>query len=169
MRKKAQEKKKAVSPSSSFSSTTSSSSSSTFSRSSSSESNGNSPTVESAPITETKERNFYDTGGFDVAAARGNKTGQAEEEKSQKVVSSEDAIWTDMDFLGDDAIKPMYDYGYGEEGCNFPCQSMASPVWDYYPVSLWTMDEEESKKFPPISDQFYSFNNQEMSCATLTG
>ncbi|XP_027087724.2 transcription factor MYB48-like [Coffea arabica] len=161
MRKKAQERKKAaISPSSS----SSSSSSPSFSNCSSSISNGNSPSMESGPITETKERSFYDTGGLEMLTAKGNKTGQAEEERLQKVYSM-DEIWKDIEFSDSDAIQPVYD-GYGEGGCNFSSQTMASPVWDYCPVSLWMMDEDESKMFPPISDQFYSFYNQESTILT---
>ncbi|KAL3518256.1 hypothetical protein ACH5RR_020845 [Cinchona calisaya] len=152
LRKTAQERKKAA--------TSPSSSTSSFSNCSSSVSNGNSPTVESVPISETKERSFYDTGGLGMlTAARGNKTSQEEEAMSQKVYSM-DEIWKDIEFSEDDVIQPIYD-GYGEGGCNFSSQTMASPVWDDHPVSLWMMDDEETKMFPPISNQFYSFYNQE--------
>lgn len=161
MRKKAQESKKAaMSPSSSSSTSTS-----TFSNCSS-VSNSNSPTVESVSFTEKKERNFYDTGGLDMLlTARENKNNQQVEERSQKVYSM-DEIWKEIEFSEDDAIQPLYD-GYSGGGCNFSTQTVASPIWDYSPVSLWMMDGEESKMFPPTSDQIHSFYNQEIR--TLTG
>ncbi|KAL3530698.1 hypothetical protein ACH5RR_010020 [Cinchona calisaya] len=157
MRKKAQERKKAAAM------TTSPSSS--FSNHSSSVSNSNSPIVESAPLTQTQERSFYDTGGLDMLISRGKKISQGEEEMSQKVYST-DEIWKEIEFSEDDAIQSLFD-GYVGGGCNFS-QRMASPVWDYCPVSLWTSDEEESKMFPPISDQFYSFYNQETTTLTAS-
>ncbi|CAI9105304.1 OLC1v1004199C3 [Oldenlandia corymbosa var. corymbosa] len=194
MRKKAQEKKKGgaaaaavggVSPSTSTTSSTSSgtssssaSSSSAYSNCSSSVSNGNSsppPPAASVPMAGKKDRSFYDTGGLVSGKVGGNNKAEELQEKSssQKAVSSAlsvDEIWKDMDFFGGDdpIIKPVL---YDEFACNFPSQPVmadSSPVWDYFPVSLWNMDDEEdmiSKKFPPppsaTSDQFHSFYNQQ--------
>ncbi|CBI16189.3 unnamed protein product, partial [Vitis vinifera] len=98
-------------------------------------------------------------------APTGKKT---EEEKEADKGYSMDDIWKDIAFSEENTIKPVYD-GYKEEGCDFACppNPMASPVWDYCPDSLWRMDEEESKMFLPMSDQFIS--SYEHGMASLTG
>ncbi|KAA8549226.1 hypothetical protein F0562_000910 [Nyssa sinensis] len=150
MRKKAQESKRAMSPSSPLSNSSSSS--------------ANSPPEDSMPITETKERSFYDTGGLEMIAPRGKKSidHQEHQEELEKGYSM-DEIWKDIALFEDEAIiTPVYD-GYGEEGCDFSCQTMASPLWDYCPHdSLWMqMDDDHSKMVLATSDQFYK--------ASLTG
>ena len=153
MRKKAQERKRsAMSPTSSNSNISSSSESnnpqvdsmpivetkelsfygtgrilaqsSPISRSSSLSSSN--PPVDSMPIMETKERSFYDTGG---------KKDQ-EEGESEKGCSM-DEIWKNIDLFESDS--PI---GYSEEGCNFSCQTMASPIWNYFPDLLWMTEED---------------------------
>ncbi|KAK2995270.1 hypothetical protein RJ640_015551, partial [Escallonia rubra] len=116
MRKKAQEKKRANMSSSSSLSNCSSSSSS------------------SPPITGTKDRSFYDTGGLDVVA-RGKKNIDKEEIENG---CSMDEIWKDIAFSEDDTvIKPVYD--------SFS-PTLGSPIWDYCPNSLWMMDDQEESK-----------------------
>lgn len=131
MRKEAQEKRKKGMSSSS-------SSSNSFSSSSGSKS----PTGESTPATETKECSFYDTGGLDFLVDMGKKKTGLEIED------------------GSNAMDEIFNYLDFNEG-NFilPCQTMASPIWDYCPNdSLWAMDEEESKMFmQPMGDLFHSF------------
>ncbi|XP_059626670.1 transcription factor MYB48-like [Cornus florida] len=143
MRKKAQERKRAISPSSSLSNCSSSSSSS-----------NNPTTVHLEPVTETKERTFYDTGGLD-------KQSEAEEEMEKGY--SMDEIWKDITLFEDETMKPVKD-GLIEDGGSFTCQPLASPIWDYCPDALWMMDDE-SKKFLPITDSFYN----EQESAFLTG
>uniref|UniRef100_A0A5B6YJ01 Putative transcription factor MYB59 n=2 Tax=Davidia involucrata TaxID=16924 RepID=A0A5B6YJ01_DAVIN len=154
MRKKAQERKRAISQSSS----------SSHSNSSSSSSSNNIAAVNSMPITETKERSFYDTGGLEVGKKSSDHI-QEEQVTDQKGYSiSMDDIWKDIVFSADDTEL---------EGCNFSCSQapMASPIWDYRPDALWMMDEDDSKMFLPSTDQFYSLYKQEnaSSSAALTG
>lgn len=150
MRKKAQERKRALSPSS---------------QSSNCSSLPNNPKEDMLPFSEKEERSFHDTGGPKVVAPTGKKT---EEAKEAEHGYSLDDIWKDIAFSEENSIKPVYD-GYKEDGCNFACppNSMASPVWDYCPDPLWRMDEEESKMFLPMSDQFFS--SSELGMASLTG
>lgn len=150
MRKTAQEKKRHVSPSSSFSNCSSSSSTS--------------PTVDSMPVMETKERSFYDTGGLDNLAAKGKK---AKIQEDTERGYSMDEIWNDIVLPEDDTIKPLCG-GYSEEVSNFYSPTLASPIWDYCPDSLWMMDREESNMFLPTSEPFHSLFGQAES-TFLTG
>lgn len=148
MRKKAQEKKRTLSPSSSLSNCSSSSSTS--------------PTADSMPIMDTKERNFYDTGGLDKLAANGKK---AELQEENEKGYSMDEIWNDIVLSNDDTIKPVCG-GYNEEVCDFSCPTIGSPIWDYSPYSLWMTDQEESKMFLPTSEPFHSLFGQESTFLT---
>lgn len=162
MRKKAQDQRKKASNNNNNLSPTSSSSLSNCSSSSSNSQGNNSPTVDSVLITETKDRSFYDTGGFEFdqieAEKKKNMSNEEETEELERGPKfySMDEIWKDIEMSEDDAIKPVnYDY-----------QKMDSPqMWDY----LWmTEDEESSKMFPPpiITDHQihnYSFYNHNIS------
>ncbi|XVF20122.1 hypothetical protein REPUB_Repub11eG0171100 [Reevesia pubescens] len=129
MRKKAQEKKRVMSPSSSSSDCQYSSSSTTT-------------TVDSLPFSGTGKVSFYDTGGPNMAALAGQNSPELEDEKGYSM----DDIWKDIDMSEENTIiKPPSD-NYSEQGCNFPCPSMVSPVWEYCWDSLWKMDEEEESK-----------------------
>ncbi|CAA2992478.1 transcription factor MYB48 isoform X2 [Olea europaea subsp. europaea] len=103
----------------------------------------NSPAREFTPVTENN-RSFYDTGGRNVLA---NNIDKSDFEVDM------DEIWKDIEL--------------SEENCNFSCQLMASPTWDFCLDSfLWPMDiEGQSKMVLPISDNFNSltFYNQEMT------
>ncbi|KAK9280170.1 hypothetical protein L1049_013857 [Liquidambar formosana] len=136
MRKKAQEKKRTMSPSSSSSNCGSSSS--------------NKPTVDMVPFSKTGEVSFHDTGGPDKLASTGNKR---EEEKEGEQGYSMDEIWKDIALSEENTIEPAYD-GYSEEGCNFSCPPLASPMWEFCSDPLLRMDEEATKMFFTISDQF---------------
>lgn len=127
-RKQAQERKRAVSP------TPSTSNSSSF--------ESNDAPVDSMPFMETKDRSFYDTGGLEMLAPRGKNTKQ-EEEGIEKGYSLDD-IWKEIPLFEIDTTK-----GYSEEGCNFSSQTMASPIWNYFPDMLSMMEEEESSVFVP--------------------
>ncbi|KAL6967455.1 hypothetical protein U1Q18_033265 [Sarracenia purpurea var. burkii] len=166
MRKKAQERKRAASSPRPSSISYCSSSAST-----------NAPTVISMPIMETKQqRSFYDTGGVLAAPSSSiskssspnnpppatdsmpligdikmltpvGKKDQEVGESKEKGYSMDD-IWKDIDLSGNDPVKSAY-------GCNFSCQTMASPIWNYCPDLLWMVEEEESKMFPAtIADEF---------------
>lgn len=128
MRKMAQEKKQATSLSSSLSNSSSSSSTS----------------LNPIPNVETKDRSFYDTGGNKID----------EEENIEKDNYSMDEIWNDIISSEDDTINPVYCDGFSEEVCNFSCPNLASPIWDYFPESLWMKDEYESEMFLPTSELF---------------
>ncbi|KAI3667638.1 hypothetical protein L6452_42707 [Arctium lappa] len=145
MRKKAQESKRRSSPSSSFSNCSSSSSICT-----------NDPIVDSMPMTETKERSFYDTGGIEmvpIARAKNNNTVTKytkEDSEEQEGIYSMDEIWKDIDLLENDGMKPVFD-PYSEV--------MSSQIWDYSLINnFWTMDggQEEfstDMAFPATSEQ----------------
>ncbi|KAI8573826.1 hypothetical protein RHMOL_Rhmol01G0305700 [Rhododendron molle] len=136
MRKQAQDRKRAVSP------TPSTSNSSSF--------ESNDPPVDSMPFMETKDRSFYDTGGLEMLAPRGKNTKQ-EEEGIEKGYSLDD-IWKEIPLFEIDTTK-----GYSEEGCNFSSQTMASPIWNYFPDMLSMMDEEESSVFvPTVTGQIFA-------------
>ncbi|CAN1283018.1 Transcription factor MYB59 [Linum perenne] len=57
---------------------------------------------------------------------------------------SMDDIWKDIE----NTIEPV-SAGFNEEGCNFSGPSIISPPWEYFPDTLWKLDEEESKTFLP--------------------
>ncbi|XP_073134012.1 transcription factor MYB48-like [Henckelia pumila] len=133
LRKEAQEKKKKG---------MSSYSSSSSSNSSSSSSGSKSPTVEPTPVTENTECSFHDTGGLDFLVDMSKKKIGLEIEDGSNTM---DEIFSYLDFK--------------EGNCNLPYQTMASPIWDYFPNdSLWAMDEEGNKMFmQPMGDLFHSF------------
>ncbi|KAK1357343.1 Transcription factor MYB59 [Heracleum sosnowskyi] len=91
------------------------------------------PAADSKPIMNTTERNFFDTGGLEEGY-------------------SMDEIWNDIDLFPEENIKPVYG------GCND--EILASPIWDYRPDSLWTMDQEDSKLIFPTSEPFHSLFGQ---------
>ncbi|CAN1283017.1 Transcription factor MYB59 [Linum perenne] len=93
------------------------------SSSSNNSSASNTTTVDSSPFQETGDRSFYDTG--------------------DKGYSMDD-IWKDIE----NTIEPV-SAGFNEEGCNFSGPSIISPPWEYFPDTLWKLDEEESKTFLP--------------------
>ncbi|GAB4860278.1 hypothetical protein Ancab_011759 [Ancistrocladus abbreviatus] len=125
MRKKAQERKRAISPSS------------TNCWSSSS----NNSSRDSKVLTETSSKDFQtqnNTEQHDASASTGKESGQEE------VAYSMDEIWKDITSSEEEPIKPVND-GYGEEGSNFSCPSIISPLWEYCPDALWK--DEQSKMF----------------------
>lgn len=138
MRKKAQERKRTPSPSSSSSNISSSSS--------------NNPTVDSVTTQETGKERFYDTGGPRDMLTSTEKNIE-EQGKSDNAYSFDD-IWKEIALSEGYGILPVYD-GYSEESCIFSCPLMASPTMEYSSDSLWQINEEESKMFPPIN-QFFS-------------
>ncbi|XP_076903036.1 transcription factor MYB48-like [Bidens hawaiensis] len=127
MRKKAQEKKRAlfsspsVSNSSSYSSITCN------------------PTVDSMPITETKERSFYDTGGLEMVTinhkSKSTATSVNSTSEGQDGYNSMDEIWQDMDLLEDDGVKSVIGT-YNDIA--------TSPIWDYSLNTLWMIHGEET-------------------------
>jgi len=149
MRKKAQEKKRTMSSPSSGSNCSSPASSNAPTDSMpvvESFSPSNNPAVDSMPVKETKERSFYDTGGdIEMWAPMAKKDKEVEE--SDKVYNMDD-IWKDIDLLENDTIKSI--------------QTMTSPIWNFCPDLLWMMEEEDSRMFPTMTDQFFA-------SSTLTG
>ncbi|GMH12311.1 hypothetical protein Nepgr_014152 [Nepenthes gracilis] len=133
MRKKAQEKKRAISSSSSSSSNCYYSTSST------------SP-LDSKAKSEATRVSSHETGGYHATAPQVKRSQQEEE------IYSMDEIWKDIAASDKEPIKPLHD-GYGEEGSNFSCAPIASPLWEYFPAALWKTDGE-SKMFFPNDDQF---------------
>nr|XP_043609642.1 transcription factor MYB59-like [Erigeron canadensis] len=145
MRKKAQENKKMMlSPSPSFSNSSSSSSTCT-----------NDPTADSMPMTETKERSFYDTGGIEMVSAR-SKNNNTIVKHNKEITSDEhhgiysmDEIWKDIELLeSNGGINLDFDL-YSE---------MAPQIWDYSLNNFWMMDggqQDFSRNmfFPATSDQ----------------
>ncbi|XP_074290755.1 transcription factor MYB48-like isoform X2 [Silene latifolia] len=128
MRKQAQEKKREVSPSSSSSSSPSSYSSS------------NSTAVNSKRANETTG-SFQSTEASDRSALQENIYKKGENKKDEELFSMDD-IWKEIT-SEDEPIKPVYD-GYSE-GNSFQCPTMASPLWEYCPDTLWRLDEDASK------------------------
>ncbi|KAI7754649.1 hypothetical protein M8C21_030928 [Ambrosia artemisiifolia] len=132
MRKKAQEKKRALSQSPSLS------------NSSAYSSITSNPTVDSMPMTETKERSFYDTGGIEMVTITKGKSNNKETKctatsvnstcEGQEGYNSMDEIWQDMDLLEDDGIKHVFGT-YSEIA--------PPPIWDYSLHTLWMFDGEE--------------------------
>ncbi|XAR59019.1 hypothetical protein NMG60_11014632 [Bertholletia excelsa] len=176
MRKKAQEKKRAISPPSSSSKSSSLAS--------------NNPQVDSVPITENKDRSFYDTGGVFALSSSISRSsssswnkfpvhGTKEEsfcdvgglqthQEIEKGYSMDD-IWREIarseNSTEINSTKAACG-GYSEEGCNFSCHLMASPAWNYCPDMLWMMEEEESKMIHAIADQFFPLYDLESSILT---
>lgn len=140
VRKEAQEKKRSMTPSPSHSNCSSSISSASPSPS---------LAADSKPIMDTRERNFYDTGGLDIYAVNENKTTETHDDCDGAEGYSMDEIWNDIDCSPEENIKPLYG-GYNEE------EILASPIWDYCPDSLWMMDQEDSNIIFPTSDPFHS-------------
>ncbi|KAI3694605.1 hypothetical protein L1987_77573 [Smallanthus sonchifolius] len=124
MRKRAQEKKRTTLQSRSLSSSLSQCSSSSSICTSH-------PTIGSMPITETKERSFYDTGGVEMFTKNNNKNSDSSD--VQEGYYSMEDIWTDIDFLDDYSIKPFFDR-YSER----------SPLtWDKCMSTSWTTDGQD--------------------------
>lgn len=153
MRKKAQEKKRITSrsPSPSLSHCSSSSSMCT-----------SNPTIDSMPMIETKERSFYDTGGVEMFnAMKGKNKSNNNNNKFKSVATrgdstevkegcqSMDEIWKDIDLLGDDSIKPVFD----------PYSEIApSLTWDYFSSTSWMFNgqEEFGKDMISLTSQQFS-------------
>lgn len=160
MRKKAQEKKKgrggaSISASSSLTNCCSYSS--------------NSPAAVESVVDEANERDFYDTGGVDDEEATqlpaAEYTNHDNKGDGGAKAYTMDDIWKDIELLGD-----VY--------CSNQHKSVASPIWNYWPETLWMTAADcnhgggESKivsfppppppPLPPTNDQFYSsFDNQD--------
>lgn len=145
MRKKAQENKRASSPSSSYSNSSSSSSTCT-----------NDPTINSVPITDTKEESFYDTGGIEmvpVARGKSNNTAMKHNKvtyEEQEGIYSMDEIWRDIDLLENDGIQPFFD----------SCNDVTPQIWDYSLNSFWMTDDGQQEFstntfFPATSEHLY--------------
>ncbi|XP_076899539.1 transcription factor MYB59-like [Bidens hawaiensis] len=134
MRKKAQEKKRALS-----------SSSSNLSDSSAYSVTSN-PTVDSMPMSETKERSFYDTGGLEMVMMTNCKSNNYNTKSTATSVNnaiegqdgyeSMDEIWKDIALLDDD--------GHGKRSA-FGTYSEIAPIsiWDYSLNTLWMIDGQE--------------------------
>lgn len=132
MRKKGQEKKR-----------TNLSSPSTSASYNSSYSSSCTPTVNSVKIKDTNERNFFDTGGV---PAKGSLKHAEEIKKSDYTM---DEIWNDIVSSDDDAITPV-------------CPTLASPIWDYCPDSLWITDQvKDTNMIVPTSEPFHSLFGQD--------
>lgn len=158
------------------------SSSPSLSLSNSSSSSGGSsspPAVDSGPIPETNERNFYDTGGiFDEETTQQQQEEEADEEMVKKMdqqpqqqvySSSMDDIWKDMELWPEDDTKMKAEQEKG--GCT---------MWNYWSEWVWTMNNvmdcsnqgqsTNSKLCPPppaCNDRLCFFDNQDY--ALLTG
>ncbi|XP_071741784.1 transcription factor MYB48-like isoform X2 [Rutidosis leptorrhynchoides] len=121
MRKKAQEKKKELCSSSSLSNSTCNSSVCTGSP------------IYSVPLTETKDRSFYDTGGLETIKKSKHNTSMTissatsvnDTSDVQDGYSSMDDIWKDIDFLEDMEI------------------AHSSPIWDYTLNTSWIVEGQE--------------------------
>ncbi|KAI3806373.1 hypothetical protein L1987_22274 [Smallanthus sonchifolius] len=132
MRKKAQEKRRALSPSPSMSN------SSIYSSITSN------PTADSIPMTETKERSFYDTGGLEMVTITKCKSNNYKMKcttssinstsEGQDGYNSMDEIWKDMNLLEDDCTG----HGFGTYSEIAP-----SPIWEYSFNTLWMIDDQE--------------------------
>ncbi|XP_076958680.1 transcription factor MYB59-like [Bidens hawaiensis] len=132
MRKRAQEKKRAtsrpLSPSLSYGSTSSSICTSH-------------PSVGSMPMTETKERSFYDTGGvemFNVTNRKNNNKTSAttrisHSSEEQEGYYSTDDIWKDIDLSDENSIKPFLD----------PYSERPPLTWDICMSTSWMTDGQE--------------------------
>ncbi|XP_040992385.1 transcription factor MYB48-like isoform X1 [Juglans microcarpa x Juglans regia] len=118
--------------------------------------------VDSLPFPQTGAESFYDTGGLPVIAPAEKQN----EEKAGENGYSMDDIWKDIALSEENNIKPAND-SYGEEVRSFSPPPPASPPWEFWLDSLWRFDEEESKMFPPMGDQFFPF--YEYGRASLTG
>ncbi|XP_047324327.1 transcription factor MYB48-like isoform X2 [Impatiens glandulifera] len=158
MRKMAQERKHALSPSSSTSNSPSNSSSI------SSVTNGD----------QRSERSFYDTGEIDHGVVVIPPKAPTKETEEMKENSMEE-IWRDIDSSENGNISALCD-GYGEQGRHsFSSLTMVpSPIWDYYPDSLWNnMESKESNEFSPpiiINDQLFGgYDQQQENSVYLTG
>ncbi|KAJ0588421.1 putative transcription factor MYB-HB-like family [Helianthus annuus] len=133
MRKKAQEKKRALSSSPSVSD------SSIYSSITSN------PTVDSMPMTETKERSFYDTGGLEMVAItnfecdnykmKSTATSVNSAIEQQDGYNSMDEIWKDITLLDDD-------YGIASVFGTYS-ETTPSSIWDYSLNTLWMVDGQE--------------------------
>ncbi|KAH9610965.1 hypothetical protein KSS87_006056, partial [Heliosperma pusillum] len=123
MRKQAQ-KKREISSSSSSSSLLDCNSSS------------DSAAVNSKTILETSS-SVQSTKALDKSTLQQNKNKKDENEEEE--FYSMDDIWKDI--TSEEPIKPVYDKY--SEGSNYSCPPMSSPWWDYYPNTLWRLEEHE--------------------------
>ncbi|KAI3732836.1 hypothetical protein L1987_64045 [Smallanthus sonchifolius] len=123
MRKKAQEKKRVLSLSQSPSMSEYSSAYSSIT---------SNPVVDSMPMTETKERSFYDTGGLEMMMMS-TPTSVNSTSEGQDVCNSIDELWKDITLLDgdDDGITSVF----GTHSEIAPCS-----IWDY---TLWMIDGHE--------------------------
>lgn len=132
MRKMAQEKKREISTSTSVSDSSCYSSICT-----------SNPTVDSMPMTETKERSFYDTGGLKMLSStkvkslnnmmKSTATSIKNTSEGQDGYSSMDEIWKDIDLLDDHGITHVFGT-YSE---------ITPQIWDYSLNELWMIDGDE--------------------------
>ncbi|XP_019177398.1 PREDICTED: myb-related protein MYBAS2-like isoform X1 [Ipomoea nil] len=128
-------------------------SSSPSSLSNSSSSSSGSPGEESTPaVVGANERAFYDTGGFVEAPPPPPRADNGEKMGGGVKVYSMDEIWKAIE-----SPEIQESHGGGERSM------IGSAIWDDY--SVWTMDydyqEDERNLVAPVSDQFYSwFDNQ---------
>ncbi|XP_076913249.1 transcription factor MYB59-like [Bidens hawaiensis] len=145
-RKKAQEKKRA------FSSSPSLSDSSAYSSVTSN------PTVDSMPMSETKERSFYDTGGLEMVTMTNCKSNNYNMKSTatsvnnaiegQEGYDSMDEIWKDIALLDDDYDKRSAFGAYSE--------IVPFSIWDYSLNTLWMIDGQEGIG----SNMFFADNKQ---------
>ncbi|GFZ13222.1 myb domain protein 59 [Actinidia rufa] len=185
MRKKAQARKRSAMPPTPSISNISSSSES------------NNPQVDSMPITETKERSFYDTRTSPIyksSSLSSNNppvdsmlivetkersfydTGGLEmmvpwQNKDQEEGESEKGYSMDEIWKNIDLFESGTPIGYSEEGCTFSCQTMASPIWNYCPDLLWMTEEDEESKMsiPHTTEQFFAYYDQIKSSKLFAG
>ncbi|KVI03599.1 Homeodomain-like protein [Cynara cardunculus var. scolymus] len=117
----------------------------------------NDPIVDSMPMTETKERSFYDTGGIEMVPNSRPKNNTTlmkyakDDSEEHEGIYSMDEIWKDIDLLEiDDGMKPVFD-PYSE--------IMPSHIWDYSSInSFWTTDSGQEEfstymAFPATSER----------------
>ncbi|KAI3819748.1 hypothetical protein L1987_13596 [Smallanthus sonchifolius] len=127
IRKKAQEKKRVL-----YLSLSQSPSISEYSSAYSSISSN--PVVDSMPMTETKERSYYDTGGLEMMM-KSNATSINSSSEGQDGYNSMDEVWKDITLLDDgddDGITSVF---------GTHSEMAPSSIWDYY--TLWMIDGQE--------------------------
>lgn len=158
MRKKAQEKKRTMSPASS--------SISNSSNSSSSSNCSSNPHVDSMPMSETKERSFYDTGGLEMQVMTTARSGKNSAKTSSTTVNSQEEIsmdefWKGIGLLEEEGetITPVYD----------PYSDLSSPIWDYNPDSLWMMMMSTDNQEERNTTKMFNYPMSEQFGAPLTG
>lgn len=116
-----------------------------------SESSSSTPTLDSlSPLIEKEA--FYDTGGLEEIFSLNDKK-KPEKEEADKGYTMDD-IWKCIDTKKENPspIFQLYD-AFSSKG-NFYCPPPDSPIWDYCSGSIWNIDDEESKMFPPSVQHF---------------